>query len=287
MKSRRLLLPITIISVGLSVALAGSEITSYRKDIRPTSLVSRVSARHVQSVRSGNAGKADNEDTVALNVTASNDIASDVTVSNTTTNALVLEFGQNHPEASDYVNNFDKYEGRVFNTNVSLDLKKGTIPLFIQWDKRWGYANYGKSYVGISGCGPTCLSMVVCGLKDDPTATPYDVSRYAEEKGYYVSGTGTSWALMTNGATHYGLTYTNGSVTAGYILGNLSAKSPMICSMKPGDFTTQGHFIVLTGVDKNGRIIINDPVSPEHSARHWNVDELIPQIKSIWKYSYL
>lgn len=38
------------------------------------------------------------------------------------------------------------------------------IPLFIQWDKRWGYDAYGNDVIGLSGCGPTCLSMIVIGL---------------------------------------------------------------------------------------------------------------------------
>lgn len=272
----------------------GSEILSSQKSLRPTSIIAQKSNRSVPKVQSGklsgnssdvSVANSDSYD-VAMNITASNDTNSDVIVSDTTTNAKALEFLSSHPEAKEYVDNFDKYEGKVFNTNVSLELKKGTIPLFIQWDKRWGYANYGENYLGIAGCGPTCLSMVVCGLKDDPSATPYDVGKYAEEAGYYINGQGTSWALMTAGANHYGLRYSYGSISPGYILGNLSEKSPMICSMKPGDFTQQGHFIVLAGIDKNGKIIVNDPASPANSAKHWSVDELIPQIKNIWKYTY-
>ena len=259
-------------------------------------MVAGPASKDIRKVSSGkNSGYYNNTDaagtenavpeSMASNITASNDTASDVTFT-TTTNAKALEFLEAHPEAKEYVDNFDRYEGLVFETNVDSEVKKGKIPLFIQWDKRWGYAPYGKSYIGISGCGPTCLSMVVCGLKNDGSATPYDVSKYAEKAGYYIAGQGTSWGLMTAGAKHYGLTYSYGSASAAYILGNLSEKTPMICSMKPGDFTSQGHFIVLTGVDKEGRIIVNDPASPEHSSRHWSVDVLLPQIKNIWRYTY-
>lgn len=32
--------------------------------------------------------------------------------------------------------------------------------------------------------------------------------------------------------------------------------------MYPGDFTYTGHFIVLTGIDENGAITVNDPKQP-------------------------
>jgi hypothetical protein len=56
--------------------------------------------------------------------------------------------------------------------------------------------------------------------------------------------------------------------------------------MKPGDFTYTGHFIVLTGIDEDGLIIVNDPNSPTNSSKHWEVGTLVSQMKSIWKYSY-
>ena len=59
----------------------------------------------------------------------------------------------------------------------------------------------------------------------------------------------------------------------------------MICSMSPGDFTKTGHFIVLTGIDSNGKIIVNDPNSPKNSNKHWDVNTLVSQMKSVWKYN--
>ncbi|MCR5546657.1 MAG: C39 family peptidase, partial [Lachnospiraceae bacterium] len=153
----------------------------------------------------------------------------------------VIEFGEKYPEASGYVKNFNKYKDMEFDMDVSSEMEEREIPLFIQWDKRWGYKDYGGNYVGVAGCGPTCLAMVVCGLKQDGSINPYVVSQYSAEQGFYIYGQGTSWNIMTTGANHYGLEVSEGSVSADYILNNLSASSPMICSMSPGDFTTSGH----------------------------------------------
>ncbi|MCD8152609.1 MAG: C39 family peptidase [Clostridiales bacterium] len=39
--------------------------------------------------------------------------------------------------------------------------------------------------------------------------------------------------------------------------------------MGPGDFTTGGHFIVLTGIDSDGNVIVNDPNSRINSEKHY------------------
>ena len=44
---------------------------------------------------------------------------------------------------------------------LTFEERKKKVPLFIQWDKRWGYEPYGTSDIGISGCGPTCMAMVI------------------------------------------------------------------------------------------------------------------------------
>lgn len=42
-------------------------------------------------------------------------------------------------------------------------MEQGNIPLFIQWDKRWGKNVYGDGTIASNGCGPTALSLVIAG----------------------------------------------------------------------------------------------------------------------------
>ena len=196
----------------------------------------------------------------------------------------LIEFEQKYPEATDFVENYHKYKDKSFDLDVSREVKKGKIPLFIQWDKRWGYKTYGSNFLGVNGCGPTSLSMVVCGLTGKTKWNPYKLARFSQKQGYYVNGQGTSWDLMTAGAKKLGLTSTEGTVSSSYIRQNLTASTPMICSMLPGDFTYSGHFIVLTGIDSKGRVLVNDPNSPKNSEKHWSMDRLLPQIRHIWKF---
>ena len=137
----------------------------------------------------------------------------------------------------------------------------------------------------MTGCGPTCLSMVTCGLTGDTQWNPYEVAKMAEDNGYYVDGSGSSWALMSSGAEKLGLTVSSVIFDAEHICATLEAGQPIICVMGPGDFTNAGHFLVLTGVDKNGDIILQDPNSVERTKQHWDVQKLMNQMKNLWAYS--
>ncbi|MCD8230313.1 MAG: C39 family peptidase [Clostridiales bacterium] len=198
----------------------------------------------------------------------------------------LLEFAEKYPEAEKFVSDYPKKGNKDFNMDVSHEVKSGEIPLFIQWDERWGYKYYGDDFLAMTGCGPTCMSMVVCGLTGDTEWNSYEMACFAEEQGYYVDGVGTSWSLMTTGAEYFGLSATTGTVSESYIRDNLSESTPIICSVGPGDFTYSGHFIVLTGIDSDGNVIVNDPNSRKNSEKHWALEELVPQIKSLWIYGY-
>lgn len=158
------------------------------------------------------------------------------------------------------------------------------FPLFLQWDKRWGYVSYGGSIIGLSGCGPTCLSMVLVSLTGQTDKTPADVAHFSEENGYYVEGSGTSWSLMTTGAASLGLSARELSLDESVMKSSLDAGHPIICSMGPGDFTTQGHFIVIYGYDASG-FLVNDPNCISRSSQSWDFETLRGQIKNLWAYS--
>lgn len=188
----------------------------------------------------------------------------------------------NNPEMLDFVKGYLDHDGTA-PASLTRKEKKEDYPLFLQWDKRWGYAAYGESNIGISGCGPTCLSMVAYALTKDDMVTPDKVAAYSEEQGYYVEGTGTSWSLMTDGAARFDITGTELPLNQCKMEQELDAKHPIICAMGAGDFTTAGHFIVLYGYDQKG-FFVNDPNSQARSNKQWTYEELSNQIKNLWYF---
>ncbi|MCM1119963.1 MAG: C39 family peptidase [bacterium] len=198
----------------------------------------------------------------------------------------LLELLELNPEAEAFVRGYFQNKDKHPEIDLSEEVQQGTIPLFLQWDERWGYETYGSDFLAVTGCGPTCLSMVRCGLSGETDWNPLRTAEFAQREGYYVKGVGTAWDLMTYGAMELGLTTEQVMYDADHILAWLQGGNPIICAMRPGDFTTTGHFIVLSGVDEEGRVIVRDPNSRKNSDKTWGVEELMPQIKNLWGYQY-
>lgn len=171
----------------------------------------------------------------------------------------------------------------------AVDLKdyriQNHIPVYFQWSEVWGYASYGSENIGMGGCGPTSLSMVATGLTGNTSFTPKYVADMSVNMGYYVDGVGTDWTLMTAGASELGINsaqLTNWSEDT--LKSELSAGHPIICSMGPGDFTNQGHFIVLSGLTEEGKVLINDPNSKINSRKKWDLNTIINQMNAAWSF---
>ena len=183
----------------------------------------------------------------------------------------------------DFVLDYPSKYGNTYSDNVG-SVERGVIPLLIQWDERWGYYKYGDTSIAVEGCGPTALSMVIVGLTGNNKMTPSKIADFSLKNGYYINGIGTSWDLMTKGAEAFGLTVKEISLAKNIIYNALEKGHPIICSMRPGDFTRTGHFIVLVGIE-NGKIKVNDPNSKKRSKRLWTYEELKPQIKNLWEFA--
>ena len=195
----------------------------------------------------------------------------------------LLDMLSRNEEMIDFVLKYPENKGKTKGTTIG-EIKENDIPFLLQWDSRWGYANYKDNILAVNGCGPTALAMVIAGLKKENTITPYKIAKFAEENGYYVEGVGTSWSLMTKGAAFFGIKSKELPLDENIIKRTLEKKEPIICAMGKGDFTLAGHFIVLTGIEK-GKIKVQDPNSIARSQILWDYSRIAPQIKNLWTFS--
>ena len=193
------------------------------------------------------------------------------------------ELVRNNPETAGFVMDYEEKKDLPPAGTVGA-VTAGEIPCLIQWDERWGYQTYGDNMIAVNGCGPTALSMVAAGLTGDSTITPYQTAKFAEQNGYYEGEAGTGWALMTEGAVHFGIYGEEISLSEDSVFSALESGHPVICSMGPGDFTTTGHFIVLTGTE-DGKIRVHDPNSVRRSEKLWDYETLESQIVNLWMYT--
>lgn len=188
----------------------------------------------------------------------------------------------NNPEMADFAVGYTNGEKIAAGELTSLE-KKQDCPLFLQWDPRWGYQPYGTDNIGLAGCGPTCMSMVLFYLTRDEKLTPDRIAAYSMENGYYVEGTGTAWALMEDISNLYNINVTKPRMSERAMKSVLDNGGIIICAMGEGDFTVSGHFIVIYGYDAKG-FKVNDPNCVARSSKRWTFDELEPQVKNIWGY---
>ena len=158
------------------------------------------------------------------------------------------------------------------------------VPLYLQWDKRWGYEKYGYGIIGFTGCGPTSCAMAMSYLKNDPSITPAKIAEESDRNGFS-SSEGTSWGFYPYIARKYGLKAVQMDENYNVIKENVKKGNPILISVRPGDFTQTGHVMVISGMDSNGNIILNDPNSFINSQKTWKYDRLKPQIKAMWVFS--
>lgn len=196
----------------------------------------------------------------------------------------MLDALANNPEMADFVDNFLTADRQATGEGLTKAEKNQEYPLFLQWDPRWGYEEYGDdSNVGLAGCGPTCLSMMLYYLKGDESLTPDIIAQYSMGNGYYMAGTGTAWKLLEDVPAMYGVSVTQPNASEKTFQNVLDEGGIIICSMKPGDFTAGGHFVVIYDYDSDG-FKINDPNCVARSRKTWSFEEIRRQIKHTWVY---
>ena len=193
----------------------------------------------------------------------------------------LLERMELDPEITEFVFNYPLKKDASPQIDLSEYLNSDSVPLLLQWDERWGYNEYSNNFMGLSGCGPTCLSMVCIYLLNDATYTPPYIAAFAQENGYVSKGNGSAWTLISKGGVKLGLDITEIPLVKKRITNNLQAGNPIICVVRSGFFTRTSHFIVLTEYS-DGYVKVNDPFSPQQSAQLWNLDEVMTQIKNLW-----
>lgn len=161
-------------------------------------------------------------------------------------------------------------------------LTGGNVPLiyYNQKDEAWANLPFGKDNIGLYGCGPTSMSMIVSSL------TGYDVdpeamASWAASQGYWAPQSGSYLSIVQGTAAHYGLNCSPLSIsTPDELSTQFSSDSLIVALMGAGHFTKSGHFIVLHGATLDGRILVADPNSRDNSLTAWEPQLILDELSS-------
>ena len=142
-----------------------------------------------------------------------------------------------------------------------------------QGDSRWGsimYSCYGnkKQTIANSGCGPTAMADVVATLKDKAVQPP-DLCSLSVENGHRSRSGGTAWSFFPFIQQKFGFSRMIETSSLTTLKACLDAGGYAVCSMGPGYWTQNGHFICAWKYDKN-YIYANDPASGKRKKQKQN-----------------
>ncbi len=145
------------------------------------------------------------------------------------------------------------------------------IPLYLQYDSRWGGRSFGGGTIASSGCGATSAAMVLSYLLKK-SIYPDDIVDVIGNR-YYVAGEGQSWAMVPGVCKTFGCRAVQQTVNADAIVASLKAGHPVIVSTDGNgttqEFTKHGHYIVLRGLTDDGKVLVNDPNDNATTKKHY------------------
>ena len=162
------------------------------------------------------------------------------------------------------------------------------VPYYCQGD--FTDVAFNEGSVATDGCGITSFSMVASYLTDT-TISPREAAPYAMANG---ANTVTNWGAFAKLSAHYGIKLLGQYV--GPLRGGDSSKIVealqngyiVIGSMTNGYFNPsgRGHYIVYTGITKDGKICVNDPSSREKSfAGAYDQSDAFSNCKQFWVFT--
>lgn len=174
---------------------------------------------------------------------------------------------------------FDLLKGTVGSSFTSgscsskLATTGGDFTGYFQMDPEWKNIPYASGTVGSSGCGATSLATIISNLNADKNITPATIVNDIAEAG--LQPTTISLRPFSAIPVKYGLTMTNYNVSqfteALDVVTNSNGNALMIANVRPGYWTSVGHYFVIRGVGPDGKVQVHDV--GETTASHPKTDK--------------
>lgn len=193
----------------------------------------------------------------------------------------IIELALREPAAVDFVRN---YPGASHKTSrYNEEVTRGTFPTLYTWDERWGNMEYGGEDLplGLTGSGPTCLSMAYMGLTGRSEKSPADMAELAEDCGYDTGDTYCTGELFVNEAGSIGLVCSEVAIdvdTFERVLEN----NVIVCRVKADSFTPMEHYVLVVGLYDNGSCRVLDPTSTTVTTRPWDVASVVSNTENAY-----
>lgn len=169
------------------------------------------------------------------------------------------------------------FEDGVYTLSIPSSI--GLLTYYNQNDIRWGSSIYGGSdSVSAYGCGPTVLSMLVSSFTNQDIL-PDEMACWARDHHYWISGSGSTHALIPEGAKYFGFSvepFTD--YTEEGLIQTLKNGSIFVALMGPGHFTSTGHFIIIANYWSGSSVCVADSNNLDNSQIPWDAKLILDEL---------
>ena len=142
----------------------------------------------------------------------------------------------------------------------NFEVRSTPVPQYYQTD--YPDMRYGNGTVATSGCSVTCLAMVASYMTDH-TYTPEELA------GYFGGRAFSNMARLEEGSAALQLPFHKAQNWHESLQALRDGKVVIALMEEQSIFTSSQHFIVLSGMTAEGRILVNDPYRPNYDI--WNL----------------
>ena len=120
--------------------------------------------------------------------------------------------------------------------------------------------NGEKKSVATSGCGAVCIAMVIAMLTGNMEQDPYSLFYLAAKEGWY-TGDGLTHRVLSRFARQNGLPACWTDTDAETVKKSLDRGLPVVVHIGEGHFASEGHYLLLTGYERDGSFVVFDPAN--------------------------
>lgn len=199
-----------------------------------------------------------------------------------------------NPLAKNTYVKFRDYKGYSTETNLDYDYqnalktsRKVKVPYIVQFDERWGFENMnGKysDYIANVGCGPAVLTMIYSYFTGDKSLDVKDMTEISVANGWTTGFTSYSY-MFTSAPRMFGLSSYITTRSVANVKSQLNAGRLLVAYVGPGDFTSSGHFIILSEYSGNN-VKIYDPADYSFTNRDWSIQRILNQTYTLYSIGY-
>ena len=192
----------------------------------------------------------------------------------------MLELALNEPAAIDFVASYPASDktAELYGDSVTA----GSAPQLYDWDKRWGNVDYAGSALGVTGSGPTALSMAYMGITGSTDKTAADIAGLVTSNGLATGDSYMDGGFLENHAADLNLTCKTYEPSADNLLTVLDAGTYIMIEAKAGTLTSETHWVLLVTENSDTSVVVYDPTSTEVSSVSWTASKLASSCSTLY-----